>query len=110
MELIGPLSGRGRVPLLQTTFLLCPVEPEEEDVFVRDFRRKILGVLKGCGQAWNIVTDPAGSFAVELFPGHDLVLAQERMRLVYHVMGRGKVETRQSEGSEEVVKFASEYR
>ncbi|KAF2806959.1 uncharacterized protein BDZ99DRAFT_88829 [Mytilinidion resinicola] len=42
----GGLGEAGGEPLLETAFLFGPVVAEEEDVFFRDLRRKVLGVLQ----------------------------------------------------------------
>ena len=58
---IGVVEGRG-IPLLQTDFGLGTLVAEEEDVFVCDERREVLGVLELGGKVGLVIAYPARSF------------------------------------------------
>ena len=55
------MEGRG-IPLLQTDFGLGTLVAEEEDVFVCDERREVLGVLELGGKVGLVIAYPASSF------------------------------------------------
>lgn len=55
------MEGRG-IPLLQADFGLRTLVAEEEDVFICDERREVLGVLKLGGKVGLVIAYPARSF------------------------------------------------
>ena len=58
---IGVVEGRG-IPLLQADFGLRTLVAKEEDVFVCDERREVLGVLELGRKVGLIIAYPARSF------------------------------------------------
>ena len=61
VEGVGVVEGRG-IPLLQADFGLGTLVAEEEDVFVCDKRREVLGVLELAGRVGLVIAYPARSF------------------------------------------------